>query len=74
MKKVRFKKEYCADKGNRISYELVSDEIVDYCDEGGDWDECYNLKLLGHIPITKLEEADGTEEEGIDLFVRLSNM
>lgn len=74
MKLVRFKSEYCADINNRISYELVSDEVVwDFDEDSMSWDKCYNLKLLGLIPCRKLEPADGTETPAIDIFVKLSN-
>lgn len=74
MKLVRFKENYCADINNRISYELVSDEMVwDFDEDSMSWDKCYNLKLLGLIPAIKLEEADGTETEAIEIFIKLSN-
>lgn len=66
MKLVRFKKEY-SDSEPRLSYELVSDEP----EFNDDWCPCWNTKLLGLIPIRKLEEADGSELPAIDVFVKL---
>ncbi len=79
MKKVRFKKQYAGDfKGDRISYELVDDELVMQVFQHSVFDDFhlephYNTKLLGLVPAYMLEEADGNEVPVIDVIVKLSN-
>lgn len=78
--KVRFKEKYAETTNGRLSYELVDDEVtlqlLDYNEEMMSWRTyfCYNLKLLGFVPEYLLEEADGTEIEAIDIFVKLTSL
>lgn len=68
--KVRFRSAYCADADYRIAYELVSNEIV----YNEDCEQCFDLKLMGFVPIRKLEDTDGTEIDAIDVYIKLTNL
>lgn len=75
---VRFKPEYSADLNNRLSYELVSDEPeCFYLDKPygvREYEEFYNVKLLGWIPSYKMEiTTDTTDTPAIEIFIQLAN-
>lgn len=69
---VRFKKQYAETTNGRLSYELIDDELVfDFNEKSQQWYDHYNTKLLGLVPAYMMEEADGSEVEAIDVFVKL---
>jgi hypothetical protein len=74
MPSVRFKEKYSNSMGNRLSYELVSDEPVLA------WEKlnkkmclCYATKLLGNVAVEKMEPCKGDEVPAIDIFIELTN-
>lgn len=74
MTKVRFRSNYCADINNRIAYELAHKDYVLHFDAiENKMSNHYNLKLLGLVPARKLEPADGSEVDAIDVFIKLTN-
>lgn len=70
---VRFIKAYSPDWNFNISYELVDDELYFDFSEGVN-EVCYNTKLLGLVPIRKLEEADEMDVHALDIIIKLSNL
>jgi hypothetical protein len=67
--KVRFRKEYAETTNGRLSYELVSDELV--VDR---FVRYYNTKFLGFIPAYKMEPSEDTDTPAIEIFIKLSTM
>ncbi len=69
MKSVRFKIEYTDVPDVRMSYELEDEQVIKVLGI-----EYYNTKLLGLIPIYKMEQSEDTDISALDVFVKLSNL